>query len=172
MNTTQDACKLSMLWNWDTVDSCFISEQWHVHTLRQYAGTLIGVFFIVVLLEAFRKISRAYDAHILRRYKNRLAAETLVRLAEAVKRNKPFSPGFFQHLVRSLFYFIQFSTAYLLMLAAMTHNGGLLIAIFAGAFAGFFLFGRDTVPGATVVESSDYAIHLEQLGFNKDGSRA
>lgn len=93
------------------------------------------------------------------------------------------------------------------MLAAMTHNGGLLIAIFVsyfrlsrlcinkivkvGALVGFFLFGvreihesciaqylirflkkRDTVPGSMVTESSDYGIHLEQLGFNKEGSKA
>jgi copper transporter 1 len=25
--------QISMLWNWYTVDSCFLSEQWHVRSL-------------------------------------------------------------------------------------------------------------------------------------------
>ncbi|KAJ7621098.1 Ctr copper transporter family-domain-containing protein [Roridomyces roridus] len=162
MNATETPCKMSMFWNWDTVDSCFITEQWHVQTTRQYAGTLIGVFLLVVVLEAFRRMSRAYDGFILRRYKDRVGQS-----------NKEFRPSLFQHLLRSLFYLVQFSAAYLLMLAAMTHNGGLILAIFSGAFAGFLFFGRDTVPGSTAlsVESSEYPIQLEQLGAKKGGAR-
>jgi copper transporter 1 len=39
------ACKISMLYNWYTVDSCFLAKSWHVHTLAQFAGSVIGVFF-------------------------------------------------------------------------------------------------------------------------------
>ncbi|KAJ7768533.1 Ctr copper transporter, partial [Mycena metata] len=145
-----------MLWNWDTVDACFISEQWHIHTIRQYAGSLIALFFIVVMLEGVRRLARIYDRYILRRYQSRLANSSLANMAQSVRNNQPFKPSLFQHFIRSLFYFCQFSTAYLLMLATMTHNGGVIFSVFGGALFGFLIFGRDTVPGAAVIESSDY----------------
>ncbi|KAF8218304.1 Ctr copper transporter [Mycena galopus ATCC 62051] len=130
-NATETAsCKLSMLWNWDTVDSCFISEQWHIHTIPQYAGSLLGLFLVVILLEGLRKMSRVYDRFILRRYQTRLAMASLGKLSETYRNNRSFKPTAFQQFIRSLFYFVQFSTAYLLMLAAMTHNGGVLLAVF------------------------------------------
>ncbi|KAJ7176486.1 Ctr copper transporter [Mycena filopes] len=154
-----------MLWNWDVVDSCFITEQWHIHTIRQYAGSLIGLFLVVVILEGVRKLARVYDRYILRRYQFRLANSSLTSISQSVRNNRPFRPTFFQQFVRSLFYFCQFSTAYLLMLATMTHNGGVILSIFGGALFGFWIFGADTVPGATVIESSDYGIYLERVGF-------
>jgi hypothetical protein len=39
-------------------------------------------------------------------------------------------PTIFQQFIRSIFYFFQFSTAYLVMLAVMTHNGGVILAVF------------------------------------------
>ncbi|KAJ7231292.1 Ctr copper transporter family-domain-containing protein [Mycena haematopus] len=161
-------CKVPMLWNWDKVDSCIISEQWHVHTVPQYAGSLVALFLIVILLEGLRRMSRVYDRFILRRYQARAAsAISLGKLSETSKSNRAFSPNIFQHFIRSLFYFVQFTIAYLLMLAAMTHNGGVILAIVVGALVGFLFFGRDTVPGATVVEASDYGVYLEQIGSGK-----
>ncbi|EHK97508.1 putative Copper transport protein ctr4 [Glarea lozoyensis 74030] len=49
-----DGCKISMLWNWNTIDSCM------------FAGSCIGVILLVMSLEFFRRLSREYDALILR----------------------------------------------------------------------------------------------------------
>ncbi|KAJ7083659.1 Ctr copper transporter family-domain-containing protein [Mycena belliarum] len=163
MSDSEDTCKLTMLWNWDTVDACIISQQWHVRNIRQYAGTLAGIFLVVIFVEAFRRTSRMYDRFILRRFQNR------AKFAERVREDRPFRPSILQHLIRSVFYFVQFSAAYLLMLAAMTHNGGIILAIFIGALVGFFMFGRDTVAGANTTESTDYGMHLEQLTYGGKG---
>ncbi|KAJ7062002.1 hypothetical protein C8F01DRAFT_1082591 [Mycena amicta] len=157
-NTTDveaDTCKLSMLWN-----CCFISDQWHVRTLRQfkslpwqYAGSVVAIFFVVVVLEGVRRLSRVYDRHILRQHQNRLkSTPSQVKVSEIFRNNRPFK---------------YFGTGYLLMLAAMSHNGGVIMALFAGAFVGYLIFGRDTVAGATVIESTDYGICLEQVEFGK-----
>ncbi|GAA5945941.1 hypothetical protein JCM1841_002064 [Sporobolomyces salmonicolor] len=64
---------------------------------------------------------------------------------EEVGTPAPFRPSMKQHLVRSCFYGVQFGTSYILMLLAMYFNGGLILAIMAGGFVGFFVAACDTV---------------------------
>ncbi|EPE31967.1 Ctr copper transporter family protein [Glarea lozoyensis ATCC 20868] len=61
-----DGCKISMLWNWNTIDSCFISSSWRITSSGMFAGSCIGVILLVMSLEFFRRLSREYDALILR----------------------------------------------------------------------------------------------------------
>jgi hypothetical protein len=55
---------VSMLWNWYTVDTCFLSSTWHNNTKAKFAGSVIGVFFLVIAIEGFRRLARDYDRHI------------------------------------------------------------------------------------------------------------
>lgn len=55
---------MNMLGNWQTIGSCFLTSSWHVSTDAQFAGTCIGVFLIVVLIELIRRWGREYDRHI------------------------------------------------------------------------------------------------------------
>ena len=45
-----------MIWNWNTIDTCFIDESWHVKSNGMFAGSCIGVFFLAILLNAFRQL--------------------------------------------------------------------------------------------------------------------
>ncbi|KAJ5567723.1 hypothetical protein N7535_007029 [Penicillium sp. DV-2018c] len=82
-----------MLWNWFTVDACmfppqprlydtfvdifkmnktlintgFLSTSWHVTSRAMFAGSCVGVLFLVVLLEFLRRLGREYDLFIIRR---------------------------------------------------------------------------------------------------------
>ncbi|KAI5809132.1 Ctr copper transporter [Peziza echinospora] len=60
------ACKISMLWNWYTVDSCFIARSWHVRSKAMFAGSCIGVILLVMLLELIRRAQREYDRYIVK----------------------------------------------------------------------------------------------------------
>jgi copper transporter 1 len=66
-STTAASCKISMLWNWYTIDSCFIARSWHVSTKGQFAGSCIGCFLLVVSAQWLHRIAREYDAAIARR---------------------------------------------------------------------------------------------------------
>ncbi|GAA5836339.1 hypothetical protein JCM11251_001467 [Rhodosporidiobolus azoricus] len=149
--STEAACKISMLWNWYTVDACFLSDQWHVRSAGGFAGTVIGVFFIVVALEGVRRLGREYDRSIRAAYFKRetLALAALAKNASKVEVAKasPFRPSVKEHLIRSTFYGVQFGTAYILMLLAMYFNGYIVLAIIFGGFVGYTLFGRDTAGG-------------------------
>ncbi|GMM33522.1 high-affinity Cu transporter [Saccharomycopsis crataegensis] len=65
--STGAKCKISMLWNWYTIDSCFISRSWHVHSKGQFAGTCIGCFLLVLSAQWLHRVAREYDAAIARR---------------------------------------------------------------------------------------------------------
>ncbi|KAJ5574275.1 uncharacterized protein N7459_008702 [Penicillium hispanicum] len=61
------SCKISMLWNWNTIDACFLSSGWHIKSRGMFAGSCIGVIALVLCLELLRRVGREYDAFILRR---------------------------------------------------------------------------------------------------------
>ncbi|KAL8783522.1 MAG: hypothetical protein Q9213_004568 [Squamulea squamosa] len=68
-----NACKISMLWNWYTVDSCFISSTWRVTSKGMFAGSCIGVICLVIALEFLRRLQREYDAYLVKRHRARNA---------------------------------------------------------------------------------------------------
>ncbi|BGO97557.1 copper transporter complex subunit Ctr4 [Rhodotorula toruloides] len=157
------SCKISMLWNWTTTGACFLTPSWRIRSTADYIGTLIGVFSAVVLLEFVRRLGREYDRSI-RAWYNRREERALSVLGkttsnldlrtaggeeegvkdEVVVQVPPFRPTNAQHLLRTTFHLIQFSTSYILMLLAMYFNGGVIFAILLGGAVGYGLFGRDT----------------------------
>ncbi|XRM38031.1 copper transporter complex subunit Ctr4 [Aspergillus tubingensis] len=68
-------CKISMLWNWNTMDACFISSSWHITSPSMFAGSCIGVILLVICLELLRRVASEYDAFIINRA--RLKAQSL-----------------------------------------------------------------------------------------------
>ncbi|KAJ0419256.1 Ctr copper transporter family-domain-containing protein [Aspergillus carlsbadensis] len=60
------ACVISMLWNWNTIDSCFLSSQWHIRSRGMFAGSCIGVILLVIALEFLRRVAREYDSFLVR----------------------------------------------------------------------------------------------------------
>ncbi|GAA6019607.1 hypothetical protein JCM11491_002821 [Sporobolomyces phaffii] len=151
MDMSEGSCKISMIWNWNTIDACFISKQWRIRSTGDYVGSLIGIFFIVVALEMVRRFGRDYDRKIRSAYYRRETA-ALAAVAKSSKSDlpasalvpAPFCPSYAQQMIRSAFYGISFGTAYILMLLAMSYNGGVILAIFAGGAVGHFISARDT----------------------------
>ncbi|KAL4998812.1 Ctr copper transporter [Aspergillus recurvatus] len=60
-------CVISMLWNWNTIDACFLAHSWHIRSRGMFAGSCIGVICLVVVLEFLRRVAREYDAFIIHR---------------------------------------------------------------------------------------------------------
>ncbi|KAK6335825.1 Copper Transporter integral membrane protein that functions in high affinity copper transport [Orbilia blumenaviensis] len=67
-------CKMDMYWNWYTIDACFLSKSWHITSAGMFAGSCIGIVFLVVLVEALRRCAREWDRHIVRDWKERAMA--------------------------------------------------------------------------------------------------
>ncbi|KAI0839219.1 Ctr copper transporter family-domain-containing protein [Hypoxylon sp. FL0890] len=60
------SCKISMLWNWNTVDACFLSKSWHIKSTGMFAGSCIGVILLAILLEFLRRSVKEYDRYLIR----------------------------------------------------------------------------------------------------------
>ncbi|KAJ5773459.1 Exosome complex component ski6 [Penicillium paradoxum] len=56
-----------MLWNWYTIDACFLAKTWHITSRGMFAGSCIGVICLVCSLEFLRRLGREYDTFIVRR---------------------------------------------------------------------------------------------------------
>lgn len=64
------SCKISMLWNWYTIDTCFIAKSWMNDTKGKFAGSCIGCFALVVVAQWLNRCGRQFDIELTER--NRL----------------------------------------------------------------------------------------------------
>ncbi|THY27197.1 Ctr-domain-containing protein [Aureobasidium pullulans] len=172
MDMGMGSCKISMMWNWNTIDACFISESWHITSNGMFAGSCIGVILLVMVLELLRRLAREHDRMILAHHRrlvasttnedsaNECACPTTVSTSKAAStatasalatgiKTRAFKPTLPQQMVRALLHCLQFAVAYFIMLLAMYYNGYIIICIFIGAYLGFFVFGWEKLGGDT-----------------------
>ena len=152
-----------MLWNWYTVDACFLSTSWHVTSPGMFAGTCIGVIGLVMVLEFLRRMAKEYDSLLLREFHAAVPFSTartaradaspspdgsstkLLVGATEERRQKQFRASVAQQAIRAALHMLQFAVAYFVMLLAMYYNGYIIVSIFIGSFIGYFIFGWETV---------------------------
>jgi copper transporter 1 len=110
-------CKISMLWNWNTIDACFISSDWHIKSKADFAGSVIGIFFLVILIEVVRRIHREYDRSIARAHAAKAPALEKTASSSSSKLSifgSGIRPTFVQQLVRATLYMLQFGAGKLI----------------------------------------------------------
>lgn len=154
-------CKISMLWNWYTIDTCFIASSWQVRSNGAFAGSCIGVFFLVVALQWLHRFCRELDQALARKRKglNSKVSSLSTGSDEAkyyLPRNpymhavshswlfttEPGSiiPSFSEQLLRSALYTTEWGVSYMIMLLFMYYNGYIIISCILGAFVGKLVF--------------------------------
>ncbi|KAJ5083589.1 hypothetical protein N7456_013016 [Penicillium angulare] len=141
------SCKISMLWNWNTIDSCFISQSWHITSKGMFAGSCIGVVCLVISLEFLRRLGKEYDRLLLRQHRLQNVGESTASIEALCTSDAPssFTPTIFQQAIRALLHMLQFAVAYFVMLLAMYYNGYFIICIFIGAYIGSFIFTWESI---------------------------
>ncbi|WWC67749.1 uncharacterized protein I206_101661 [Kwoniella pini CBS 10737] len=139
MSSSNTTCQMSdMLWNWDVINTCFISSGWQNSTKGSFAASCIGVSFISILLELFKKISKDYDKLILKQlsnisFKSKKQNQNYFIGIDKKRRATPL-----QQLIRTLLHVLIFGISYLLMLLVMSFNGFLIFSILIGHGIGKF----------------------------------
>lgn len=139
-----------MLWNWNTVDSCFIAETWHITSKGMFAGSCIGVILLVMALEFLRRSVKEWDRYLIKQHLAKYEGSAAASGSDSGKNGEsvtvsnaaipPFRPNLWQQAIRALLHMMQFAVAYFVMLLAMYYNGYFIICIFIGAYLGAFIF--------------------------------
>lgn len=160
-HSKKSMCKISMLWNWYTVDSCFIARSWHVKLKGTFAVSCIGVFFMVVLHQWLHRFCREYDAALINRGSQKLEeldtkegsvstvkSDGVNPMVSAISHKWLFASRSigaiyatpFEHITRSFLFTCEWTLAYFIMLLFMYYNGYIIISCILGAFVGRLLF--------------------------------
>jgi copper transporter 1 len=153
-----------MLWNWYTIDACFLAKSWHITSNGMFAGSCIGVILLVMVLELLRRAGKEYDRYIVAQHTRSLGSASSSTTGSgtpnasiskaALTTSGPaclspeaalFRPNFVQQAIRALLHMLQFAVAYFVMLLAMYYNGYIIICIFIGAYLGYFVFGWESL---------------------------
>lgn len=137
-----------MLWNWDTIDACFLAESWHITSRGMFAASCIGVALLVMCLEFMRRLGKEHDAFLLRQFQRNLHSRKAVDADEGTCCDAPvqleiqyatFRATPLQQLIRAIIHGVTLGLAYIVMLLAMYYNGYIIISIILGAILGKFL---------------------------------
>ncbi|KAF4897446.1 Copper transport protein ctr4 [Colletotrichum viniferum] len=156
------SCKISMLWNYNTIGSCYISSSWKITSNGMFAGSCIGVLLLTMSLEMLRRAVKEYDRYLIRTHKARWAnGSTGAPSSESASDQSkgpstsvtaagnanipPFRPNVLQQAVRALLHMVQFAVAYFIMLLAMYYNAYIIFCIFIGSYIGSFIFQWETL---------------------------
>ncbi|KXX81375.1 Copper transport protein ctr4 [Madurella mycetomatis] len=149
-------CRISMLWNWNTIDSCFLASSWRITSTSVFAGSCIGVVLLVISLEMLRRAVKEYDRFLIRKHLQAQAAAAADSTKKVSDERSPgpacvpaagkgYRPTIFEQAIRALLHMLQFAVAYFIMLLAMYYNGYIIICIFIGAYLGSFIFHWETI---------------------------
>ncbi|WPK25794.1 hypothetical protein PUMCH_003125 [Australozyma saopauloensis] len=175
MAAKKNTCKISMLWNWYTIDSCFIARSWHVKSKGAFAGSCVGVFFLVVVSQWLHRFAREYDAALMsskvRQYGDEDTKNDSVSTARSANGN-PMLAAFshkwfvtpkslggiyatpFEHLVRCVLFTLEWGLSYMIMLLFMYYNGYIIISCILGAFFGRLFFTYNEPLNCTTINDS------------------
>ena len=128
-------------------------KQWTTRTTGELVASCFALFVMGVLYEGL-KVIRQILAHRAEKtyadmYMNAsegrgLTSESVVTIIPPRRRMKSLS-----HIVQTLLHMVQVLLGYLLMLAFMTYNVWVGVAVVVGSGVGFFLFGWKSTNTAT-----------------------
>ncbi|KJZ77007.1 hypothetical protein HIM_03328 [Hirsutella minnesotensis 3608] len=156
----KNGCKISMLFNTNTINSCFLTDKWRITSAGMFAGSCIGVFLLGMALELLRRSVKEYDRFLVRqhhaKYQGTPAAAVGAEGESVSSKDRvvpaacaavpPFRPNLWQQAIRAFLHLVQFTVAYILMLLAMYYNVYMIVCIFLGAFFGAFIFQWEYLP--------------------------
>lgn len=123
-----------MLFTWDWHNSCVVYLWWHVKTFPGFVGTLFAIALLSMAYEFLR--------NWIARYKSVRLSALPVGLSRFVLREL--------RLKLAVLYAFQVGFLFMLMLVFMTYNGWYMLAVVAGAAAGYYTWGDETEAKAMV----------------------
>jgi copper transporter 1 len=113
-----------MLWNWNTIDSCFLASSWKITSDGVFAGSCIGVVLLVIALEMLRRGVKEYDRYLIAKHiKSQVETVSPKSMSDEGSPAPPravsaqgYRPTVMEQAIRALLHMLQFAVAYFVML--------------------------------------------------------
>ncbi|KAA8565971.1 hypothetical protein MFRU_022g00500 [Monilinia fructicola] len=157
------SCKMSMLLNWQTLDTCYLSSTVHIRTSIHFTLICLFSFLLPIMLEIIRRYQRIYDRYLrakrVHHLQNAREPDPMDEISEKLLGGPSFERTnwdfrvVLEQALRAGLHLVQFALSYCVMMMWMYSNGYILICILLGAMTGFALFTRDTL--AILIQESD-----------------
>jgi copper transporter 1 len=122
-----------MLWNWNTIDSCFLASSWKITSTSVFAGSCIGVVLLVISLEMLRRAVKEFDRYLINKHiKSQVTSVTPSggspkKVSEdgsppptCITVAGGYRPTILEQAIRALLHMLQFAVAYFVMLYGRT----------------------------------------------------
>nr|CAB3266227.1 probable low affinity copper uptake protein 2 [Phallusia mammillata] len=157
----------------------FLFDGWNVTTVTGLLFTCIAMFCLAILFEAFRVISLYFHKIFFALpLKVHVSSENLSSPnLSAEQIDIPDSVNYVKsqrrknHLLQTVVHIVKVATSYGLMLAVMTYNGYIAIAILVGATLGYYLFCHKLEEFAPMLpENQDESITRSTTAISPDPS--
>ena len=130
-----------MLWNWYTINACFLSSTWHISSSGMFAGSCIGVICLVMSLEFLRRLNKEYDRYLISKRDTSRSAGSFNDVTDktgdqpspnsstrdphdsaVAPGSGSYMPSIIEQAIRALLHMLQFAVAYFIMLYVPTHE--------------------------------------------------
>ena len=134
-----------MLWNWNTIDSCFLARSWRITSAGMFAGSCIGVVLLVMSLEMLRRAVKEWDHYLVRTHRAKYAVVEGDRGEKGSDSGgscptvPAFRPNLWQQTIRALLHMVQFAVAYFVMLCVPPFPVPFPRFVFVSAFLFYFI---------------------------------
>lgn len=174
-----------MLFNLNTVGSCFLSSEWQITSTGMFAGSCIGVFLLGMVLEFLRRSIKEYDRFLVRQHVSKFQSSASPAAAAATgsvgsKEGAaitscavvpPFRPNVLQQGIRAFLHLLAFVVAYILMLVrcpCMRVCVRVCLCVLGGSGGGAILLentlqnANQTIVGH-VLQRLHHPVHLSRL---------
>lgn len=115
MKSDMDMCSMNMTFNWSYYNTCVIFEWWKIKSVPQLLFSCIIITLFTVCYEYLKS-----------------KIEHITHLEQNSQKS--------QKLKRSLWYALQVTISFTIMLIFMTYNGWLMLSVIIGAFLGNYYF--------------------------------
>ncbi|GAB1213769.1 hypothetical protein ATERTT37_002922 [Aspergillus terreus] len=133
---------MNMLFTWSPKDLCIIFRQWHVSGPFTLFVSLVVIVLLTAGYEGVRQVTRRYEAAHAQRLNAFTAAVTGRDNRRIVEQRGK--------IVLAALYAVQVFYSFFIMLLFMTYNGFVMLAVAAGAFVGYLVFGENLSASKTV----------------------
>jgi len=138
-------CSMNMLFTWNTENLCIVFKQWRITGTLSLLISILAIMALCAGYELVRDLARRYENSVESKQDPPNESSSLIP-----GRSTPMSTKNDRqvHMIKAAFYATQVFYSFFIMLLFMTYNGWIMLAVAAGSFVGYLIWGGGSATKA------------------------